>query len=87
MRMPVTFLRIPLKLISSHLSLGAVTPSPDTQQTDCQYPKPILLNTGYAHFPYEWSPNTVDIQMLRVGNFVMLIVPGELTTMAGRRLR
>lgn len=25
--------------------------------------------------------------MLRVGNLVMLIVPGELTTMAGRRLR
>ena len=25
--------------------------------------------------------------MLRVGNFVMLIMPGELTTMAGRRLR
>ena len=25
--------------------------------------------------------------MLRVSNFVMLIMPGELTTMAGRRLR
>jgi neutral ceramidase len=25
--------------------------------------------------------------MLRVGQFVMLIMPGELTTMAGRRLR
>ena len=25
--------------------------------------------------------------MFRVGNFVMLIMPGELTTMAGRRLR
>ena len=42
---------------------------------------------GYAHFPYEWSPSTVDIQMLRVGNFVMLIMPGELTTMSGRRIR
>jgi len=54
---------------------------------DCQYPKPILLNTGYAHSPYEWAPSIVDIQMLRVGNFVMLIMPGELTTMAGRRMR
>jgi neutral ceramidase len=25
--------------------------------------------------------------MLRVGNFVMLVMPGELTTMAGRRIR
>lgn len=29
----------------------------------------------------------VDIQILRVGQFVILCVPGELTTMAGRRLR
>ncbi|THU89409.1 Neutral/alkaline nonlysosomal ceramidase [Dendrothele bispora CBS 962.96] len=66
---------------------GAVTPPPSAAQIACQDPKPILLNTGYAHFPYEWSPSTVDIQMLRVGNFVMLIMPGELTTMAGRRIR
>ncbi|KAA1470483.1 Neutral/alkaline nonlysosomal ceramidase [Dentipellis sp. KUC8613] len=66
---------------------GAVTPNPDAQQTACQSPKPILLNTGYAHTPYNWSPNTVDIQLFRVGNVVMLIIPGELTTMAGRRLR
>ncbi|KAI1782263.1 Neutral/alkaline nonlysosomal ceramidase [Ganoderma leucocontextum] len=66
---------------------SAVTPPPTQQQIDCQAPKPILLNTGFAHFPYEWSPSTVDIQMLRVGNFVMLIIPGELTTMSGRRLR
>ncbi|KAF8622942.1 hypothetical protein AX15_006618 [Amanita polypyramis BW_CC] len=66
---------------------GAVTPKPPQRQIDCQYPKPILLNVGYAHTPYEWSPSIVDIQMLRVGNFVMLIMPGELTTMAGRRMR
>ncbi|TBU52258.1 Neutral/alkaline nonlysosomal ceramidase [Dichomitus squalens] len=66
---------------------GAVTPLPPQEQIDCQFPKPILLDTGYAHTPYDWSPNTVDIQMLRVGNLVMLIMPGELTTMAGRRMR
>ncbi|KAI0035589.1 Neutral/alkaline nonlysosomal ceramidase [Vararia minispora EC-137] len=66
---------------------GFVTPDADAQQTACQYPKPILLNTGYAHSPYNWSPHTVDIQMLRVGQLVMLIMPGELTTMAGRRIR
>lgn len=66
---------------------GAITPLPSQDQVDCQYPKPILLNTGYATTPYNWSPSTVDIQMLRVGNLVMLIMPGELTTMAGRRMR
>ncbi|KII95439.1 hypothetical protein PLICRDRAFT_48400 [Plicaturopsis crispa FD-325 SS-3] len=66
---------------------GAVTPYPSAAQIACQYPKPILLNTGYAHVPYDWSPSTVNIQMLRVGNLVMLIMPGELTTMSGRRIR
>ncbi|TFK45129.1 ceramidase [Crucibulum laeve] len=66
---------------------GAITPPPSAAQKACQDPKPILLNTGYAHVPYEWAPSTVDIQMFRVGNFVMLIMPGELTTMAGRRIR
>ncbi|KAJ6578582.1 Neutral/alkaline nonlysosomal ceramidase [Mycena sp. CBHHK59/15] len=64
-----------------------VTPAPSAAQIACQAPKPILLNTGYATQPYAWSPSTVDIQMLKVGNLVMLIIPGELTTMAGRRLR
>ncbi|KAI0319280.1 Neutral/alkaline nonlysosomal ceramidase [Amylostereum chailletii] len=66
---------------------GAITPQPNAQQKACQFPKPILLNTGYAHSPYEWSPSTVDIQILRVGNLVMLVMPGELTTMSGRRMR
>ncbi|KAG7091509.1 hypothetical protein E1B28_010537 [Marasmius oreades] len=66
---------------------GVVTPFPSSDQIACQDPKPILLNVGFAHTPYEWSPSTVDIQILRVGNFVMLIMPGELTTMAGRRIR
>ncbi|KAJ7458594.1 Neutral/alkaline nonlysosomal ceramidase [Mycena latifolia] len=64
-----------------------ITPAPPPEQIACQYPKPILLNTGYAHEPYEWSPSTVDVQILKAGNFVMLIIPGELTTMAGRRIR
>ncbi len=42
---------------------------------------------GYAHEPYEWSPGTVDIQILRIGNLVILVAPGEFTTMAGRRMR
>lgn len=66
---------------------GAVTPDPPPEQIACQFPKPILLDTGYAHVPYNWSPDTVDIQMFRVGQLVILVMPGELTTMSGRRIR
>ena len=37
--------------------------------------------------PYEWDPEIVHVQILRLGNVFILSVPGELTTMAGRRLR
>jgi len=66
---------------------GAVTPYASQAQIDCQYPKLILLNTGYATTPYLWAAHTVDIQMLRVGQLVIAVIPGELTTMAGRRMR
>ncbi|KDQ08181.1 hypothetical protein BOTBODRAFT_59520 [Botryobasidium botryosum FD-172 SS1] len=70
-----------------HLTTDAVTPLAPAEQVACQQPKPILPNTGYAHTPYEWQPTTADVQMLRVGQFVTLIMPGELTTMSGRRMR
>ncbi|KAK9901622.1 hypothetical protein WJX75_005298 [Coccomyxa subellipsoidea] len=60
---------------------------PSTEQVACQAPKPIILDTGSVHVPYEWQPAIVDIQILRVGQLVILCVPGEFTTMAGRRLR
>lgn len=64
-----------------------VTPSPSPEQKACHEPKPILLNTGEAKFPYDWQPKVVDIQIFRIGQLVILLVPGEFTTMAGRRIR
>merc|ERR1712215_497258 len=60
-------------------------PSPETEA--CHAPKPILLDTGEYKLPFAWHPSSVDTQILRVGNFAMLAVPGEFTTMSGRRLR
>ncbi|CAK8565859.1 unnamed protein product [Lathyrus sativus] len=57
------------------------------KQIDCQHPKPILLDTGEMNIPYDWAPSILPIQILRVGQFVILCVPGEISTMAGRRLR
>eukprot|EP00252_Welwitschia_mirabilis_P012406 TRINITY_DN2744_c0_g1_i1.p1 TRINITY_DN2744_c0_g1~~TRINITY_DN2744_c0_g1_i1.p1 ORF type:complete len:766 (-),score=116.78 TRINITY_DN2744_c0_g1_i1:252-2549(-) len=60
---------------------------PGKEQVNCQKPKPILLDTGEMTLPYDWAPSILPLQILRIGQFVILSVPGEFTTMAGRRLR
>nr|CAD1824088.1 unnamed protein product [Ananas comosus var. bracteatus] len=60
---------------------------PGKEQIACQQPKPILLDTGEMTEPYAWAPSILPIQILRIGQVVILCVPGEFTTMAGRRLR
>ena len=37
--------------------------------------------------PWDWAPAIVDLQVLRIGNVDIVSMPGELTTMSGRRLR
>jgi neutral ceramidase len=67
--------------------VGSAIAPPSEEQKACQYPKPVLLNVGEAKTPYPWSPNIVDIQVLRVGQLVIIVSPGEATTMSGRRWR
>ncbi|KAF3552710.1 hypothetical protein F2Q69_00017577 [Brassica cretica] len=64
-----------------------VLKTPGPEQVQCQKPKPILLDTGEMKTPYDWAPSILPVQMLRIGQLVILSVPGEFTTMAGRRLR
>ena len=59
--------------------------NPSKSQQRCHYPKPILLDIGEIKTPYLWGPNIVDIQLLRVGQVIIIVSPGEATTMAGRR--
>ncbi|KAK8050537.1 hypothetical protein PG994_012267 [Apiospora phragmitis] len=59
--------------------------APTEEQKACHHPKPILLDVGEVHKPYLWTPNVVDIQVFRVGQMVIVVSPGEATTMAGRR--
>ena len=61
--------------------------TPSKEQIECQRPKPILLDTGDMTFPYQWEPSIVPVQILRIGQLFILAVPGEFTTMSGRRLR
>ena len=60
---------------------------PDEDQIKCQSPKPILLDVGASKRPYTWSPNIVNIQAMRVGPLLIIVAPGEATTMSGRRWR
>ncbi|KXJ87672.1 neutral/alkaline non-lysosomal ceramidase [Microdochium bolleyi] len=58
---------------------------PTEEQISCHHPKPILLDVGEVSSPYQWTPNVVDVQAFRVGQLVIIVSPGEATTMAGRR--
>ncbi|KAJ0087563.1 hypothetical protein Patl1_09439 [Pistacia atlantica] len=60
---------------------------PSQYQEDCQKPKAVLLSSGEMFEPYAWAPAILPIQILRLGKLIILSVPGEFTTMAGRRLR
>jgi len=65
---------------------GLLAP-PSEEQKACHAPKPILLDTGDMHIPYDWHPHIIDTQMLRIGQFIIAPLPGEFTTMSGRRMR
>lgn len=67
--------------------ITAFLKDPTPEQDACHAPKPILLDTGEYIFPYAWHPTIVDTQILSIGQVNLLAVPGEFTTMAGRRLR
>ncbi|KAM3236864.1 neutral ceramidase 2 [Capsicum annuum] len=67
--------------------LRDVLREPSPHQVDCQKPKTVLLDTGEMFWPYPWAPAILPIQIFRLGSLIILSVPGEFTTMAGRRLR
>jgi neutral ceramidase len=64
-----------VRLAFGAISLGAID--------DCQEQKPNLLATGALNL----VPEVVPVQLFVIGDFAILAMPGEVTTMAGRRLR
>ncbi|KAI8946508.1 Neutral/alkaline nonlysosomal ceramidase [Xylaria longipes] len=65
--------------------VSGILKAPSKEQIACHGAKPILLDVGEVSTPYEWTPNIVDVQAFRVGQLVIIVSPGEATTMAGRR--
>nr|CAI5853835.1 unnamed protein product [Callosobruchus analis] len=60
---------------------------PSPEDVACHAPKPILIMSGAIKLPYEWQPEVVPIQVVKIGSAFLIAVPGELTTMSGRRMR
>ncbi|HNW97976.1 MAG TPA: neutral/alkaline non-lysosomal ceramidase N-terminal domain-containing protein [Bacteroidales bacterium] len=58
----------------------------DINLVNGHYPKPIMWPVGKAT-PYPLVPNVVPIQLIKIGKLAIAGIPGEMTTMAGRRLR
>ena len=66
--------------------LSGFLAKPTADQIKCQAPKPILLDVSLIK-PTEWVPYILPLQIVRLGQLYLVAVPGEFTTMAGRRLR
>lgn len=64
-----------------------VIKAPSPESIECQKPKAIFLPVGEFKYPYDWTPELMPTQMFEIGNIVIVALPGEFTTMAGRRLR
>ncbi|XP_005154078.2 putative neutral ceramidase C [Melopsittacus undulatus] len=60
---------------------------PSSETKACHKPKPVLFSTGEMTWPHPWHPDIVDVQIVAVGSLAIIAVPGEFTTMSGRRLR
>ena len=50
---------------------------PTDEDIACHHPKPILLPTGDMNFPYAWQPRILPLQLLRIGQLIIIGVPAE----------
>lgn len=66
--------------------VSAFLAKPTPEQIQCQAPKPILLDVGLTK-PIEWVPFILPQQIFQIGQLYIVGVPGEFTTMSGRRLK
>lgn len=60
--------------------------APTPEQKQCQSPKPILFDVSMER-PYLWVPDTLPLQLVRIGSLFIAAYPVEITTMAGRRMK
>lgn len=62
----------------------------DAAYKACHAEKPILIPTGRAHLNIDgplMTPQIMPLQVVKIGSVALIAVPGESTTMSGRRFR
>lgn len=67
-------------------ALSSVIKKPSASLKGCQLPKPILLAVGDIK-PHSWLPESMPVQLFRLGQLAIIGAPGEFTTMSGRRIK
>ncbi|XP_026489460.2 neutral ceramidase-like [Vanessa tameamea] len=68
-------------------AIGGIVAPPTEDDVACHAPKPILLATGRVNFPVPWHSRVISLSLIYLGDFVIVGIPGEPTTMAGRRMK
>jgi neutral ceramidase len=71
--------------LSAIFGISVIDQGEAVPEREGHLPKPVVLMPGIDDPPA--VPEVLPIQLLRVGTVAVLGIPGELTTMAGRRLR
>lgn len=71
--------------LSAVVGVNAVQYARALRERRGHLPKPVVVMPGLERPPA--VPQVLPVQLLRVGTVAVLGIPGELTTMAGRRLR
>ncbi len=71
--------------LSTVVGVNAIQSALASREREGHLPKPVVVMPGIEHPPA--VPQILPIQLLRLGTVTVLGIPGELTTMAGRRLR
>jgi neutral ceramidase len=71
--------------LSTVVGVNAIQYARASREREGHLPKPVVVMPGIEHPPA--VPQILPVQLLRIGTLAVLGIPGELTTMAGRRLR
>ncbi|MDQ6938443.1 MAG: neutral/alkaline non-lysosomal ceramidase N-terminal domain-containing protein, partial [Actinomycetota bacterium] len=71
--------------LSAIFGISVIDQATAVAEREGHLPKPVVLMPGLDQPPA--VPQVLPVQLLRMGTVAVLGIPGELTTMAGRRLR
>ncbi len=80
---------IPANLVSAvaMCNLQYLPPVPGVGDFSCHAEKPVLLPVGAGGTGGQAEPSILPLQLIRIGNLVIVALPWEVPTMSARRIR